>query len=179
MRCELCVHSWRIILGLSGHIDAMANPLSEQAPSLTLEEYKSLRGQIDYQVKDNRDLERYALIGTGIVYSWLASIDAPTLLVIPAWFFPPLLAIIGARRAHSISNRINQIAEYIRGIEAEVYGSTSPIRGWETMVQSAKETKSAPGLGRSRRVFWWLLITFTVTASVFGFLCQLRLLPAG
>ena len=138
-----------------------------------MEEYRSLRGQLDDEVKEARDLERYALIGIGLIFSWLASLENPTPMVTPAWLFPPLLAIMGWVRARSIMRHIDQVAGYVRKIEAHVYGAGGEIIGWETTVAQSKKAHSSPGLAASQRLFWQVVIVFSLLGSTYGFLCQL------
>jgi hypothetical protein len=140
--------------------------------SLVLEEYRSLRCQLDYQVKETRDLERYALIGLGLVFAWLASIEKPTPLTLPAWLFPPLLAIMGWLRAKSIMRRIDQVASYIQKVEEHVYGVSSDLVGWETSVANSRKANSSPGLASSQRLFWRAVILFSLCGSIYGFVCQ-------
>lgn len=97
--------------------------------AFVLEEYRSLCGQLDDQIRETRDLERYALIGIGLIFAWLASLEKPPPLVVPAWLFPPVLAIMGWVRAKSSMQRIDQVAGYLRRIEARVYGASGEIPG--------------------------------------------------
>jgi hypothetical protein len=156
----------------SAAVEGIASKEDLLLDSLLVEEYRSLRCQLDYQVKETRDLERYALVGIGLVFAWLASIERPTPLVLPAWLFPPLLAIMGWVRAKSIMRRIDQAASYIRKIEEHVYGVRGELVGWETTMAKSRKANSSPGLAASQRLLWRAAILFSLAGSVYGFVCQ-------
>jgi hypothetical protein len=142
--------------------------------SFLLEEYKSLRNQIDYQIKEDRDLERYAMIGIGLVYSWLASVPSPSHMIYPAWIFPPIIALLGMLRARSITKRIDQLSGYVQKLEEEVFDVER--YGWETYLKSARKRNRSPGLGKSRRIYWLVLVIFSIVASAYGFACHMQML---
>ena len=150
--------------------------MSTEAPSLReeliLEEYRSLRAQLDYQVRDNRELERYAVLGVGVVFAWLAPIEHPTHLVLPAWLVPPLIALHGRLRASTVSKRIDQLATYIQGLESQVRVSGSLSPAWETTLAQSRKRGTSPGLGANQRLFWRVLIAFSAAGSIYGFICH-------
>nr|VFK80113.1 MAG: hypothetical protein BECKSD772D_GA0070982_108512 [Candidatus Kentron sp. SD] len=47
------------------------------ANDFRIEEYKSLRAEIFEKVRETRILERYAILGTGVVWAWLLTTDTP------------------------------------------------------------------------------------------------------
>ncbi|HXA17887.1 MAG TPA: hypothetical protein VN380_12895 [Thermoanaerobaculia bacterium] len=138
---------------------------------LLLEEYRSLRGQLDYQIRDNRELERNAVIGVAAVFAWLASI-APTPIVLPAWLLPPVIAYLARLRSRGITGRIDQIAEYLRALEqgCNADGGLSPK--WETIVAECRQRRTGPGLASSHRLFWRVLLTFSASGALYGFVVQ-------
>jgi hypothetical protein len=142
----------------------------EICASFLLEEYKSLRNQIDYQIKEDRDLERYAMIGIGLVYAWLANVQNPSHMIYPAWLFPPLIAFLGMLRARSMARRLDQLSTYVRKIEEEFFDRKG--LGWENHLSKARARKKSPGLGKSRRIYWSVLILFSILASAYGFVCH-------
>ena len=136
---------------------------------LLLEEYRSLRSQIDYQIKEARDLERNVLIATGLTYAWLASVQAPSLLALPAWTFPFILALIGRDRAGRINRRIDSISKYISEIEKSMHGQSASggSIGWETRILDSR-TGGKSLLGTSQRRYWNLLLVGTFLVLVYG-----------
>jgi hypothetical protein len=136
---------------------------------LLLEEYRSLRGQLDYQIRDSRELERNAVIGVAAVFAWLASVT-PTLIVLPAWLLPPVIAYLAHLRSRGIAGRIDQIAEYLRGLEKGCGDEFSPK--WETTVAEYRQRRTSPGLASSQRIFWRVLVTFSISGAVYGFVVQ-------
>lgn len=140
--------------------------------ALLLEEYRSLRAQLDYQIRDNRELERYAVLGIGVVFAWLAPIEHPTQLVLPAWLLPPLIALLGRLRASAVSKRIDQLATYLRALEAQIRAPGSVTPAWETTLAQSRRRGTSPGLGSNQRLFWLVLIVFSLAGSLYGFVCH-------
>jgi hypothetical protein len=137
-----------------------------------IEEYKSLRAQLDYQISHSRDLERNVLVGCGAIYAWLAKETSPSLLSVPAWLFPVLIVAAGRIRAIRLMKRIDKLGAYIRSMESAALADSSGLRGWETELQGARATHRSPGLGKSHRSFWGLLLGFTVAALLYGVVVQ-------
>ena len=58
----------------------MANENSELHALLLIEEFKSVREGITLLIKALFEIERYSVIGAGLVYAWLASLQTPSFL---------------------------------------------------------------------------------------------------
>jgi hypothetical protein len=139
---------------------------------LLIEEYKLLRERIATLIKENFELERYSVIGTGLIYAWLASLQTPSFLVLPAWVFPPVLTILGMIRSEKLARRVEQLAFYVKSIEDTGYNNMPPY-GWENVLELAKKDGKTPSLSKNRRLYWYILISFTVLSSIYGFTFQL------
>ena len=153
----------------------MMNENSELHALLLIEEYKLLRDRIANVIKENFELERYSVIGTGLIYAWLASLQTPSFLVLPAWVFPPVLTVLGMIRSEKMSRRVEQLAYYVKSIEDAGYKNMPPY-GWENILELAKKDGKTPSLSENRRLYWKILIGFTVLSSIYGFTFQLLMI---
>jgi hypothetical protein len=150
----------------------MADKNSELHTLLLIEEYRLVRERIATLIKENFDLERYSVIGIGLIYAWLASLQTPSLLILPAWFFPPVLSILGMVRSDKLSRRVEQLAYYVKSIENIGYKNASPY-GWENVLERLKKDGRTSSLSENRRLYWYILICFTFLSSIYGFIFQL------
>ena len=110
------------------------------------------------------------MIGVGLVYAWLANVQNASHMIYPAWLFPPIIAVLGMLRARSMAKRLDQLSGYVRKIEEEVFDGKE--WGWETQMNKARTRNKSPGLGKSRRIYWSVLIVFSILASAYGFICH-------
>jgi hypothetical protein len=159
--------------------------------SLSIEEFKSLRSEIDARFRDSRSLEVYITGGLIAYYAWLITHCVPTLpgtlfgIHIPdsfPWLIAVLFPLLGSWRALVNTNRVLNIASYIRNIENNfdgLDGDGKRLRapGWEKEID---RIRTLPDAGKFKRgvlyvlrlgshVFFWLfMFGLTVFASVYG-----------
>jgi hypothetical protein len=134
------------------------------APPLTefhKAEYDSLRREIEASVKEARELEKYVLISTAAIWTWLAK-DGKDLGHPCLYWIPTILVVLAIFRSIALLLSIRKIAAYLRTFE-EVFASKPP-NGWETFVNHPRDHS----IWRSSAVFW--ISFFFVTCGVAGFM---------
>lgn len=128
---------------------------------LRIEQYRSLRVEIEQTIKDIRDLELYAVAGIVVYYSWLFTHSIPSITVARAfdrpiqstsiaWFIPVIVPMLGMWRVWSNVRQLLIAAEYVAKLESEFAAVGLPIgpsKGWENYLQRI----------RSRRKLWYRL----------------------
>lgn len=126
--------------------------------SFVLEEYKALREEILYLVKQSHLFEASILVGVGGIYSWLFS--RPLNHMNPLiWWLPFGITVLGAIRELGVRIRLFQLTEYIRRIEAEFL--SDEVGGWEHFLFSVRKKMKNTILGLSNILIW---AAFVVTA---------------
>lgn len=123
------------------------------------DELKELRRKINQAVQDARQLERYALALTGVIWTWLLTHDAS---FVPwfGWWIPFFLCSLGALRAKALFEEIGLLAGYVREREKASIGKAG---GWETTVNGRKSQKRRAMAGI---VFWLLLLAGTLGGAI-------------
>lgn len=130
-----------------------------------LEEYKSLRAEILYLVRQSYLFEAAILVGVGAIYSWVFSRetgDTSPLL----WWLPFGITVLGAIREIGVRIRIYQLAEYICKTESEFLSEGS--LGWEHFLIFVRRKKRNTLLGMSNILIWtsFVVITFLVALGI-------------
>ena len=82
---------------------------------LLVEEYRSLRGQIDYLIRDITSLERWAVIVSGALWSWLATRGSD--LPLPTYWCPLAMTFLFGLRALGLYTQIDTTGRYLRDLE--------------------------------------------------------------
>ncbi len=119
------------------------------------EEEAGLRDSVRATIDPARTLERYLLVVTGGVWTWLVAADSPAIPRISYWI-PFVLALLALIREVALSLDLQRMTSYMRDVEAEFCGSDHP-RGWENTVnpEGATRIPVAPLL------FWAILLVVT------------------
>jgi hypothetical protein len=131
----------------------MSKPAGQHTPLIDfhLIQYDALRKEIESCVQEIRTLERYALLGTGIVWSWLAAnpqLNIPYLF----WYIPLLFSLLGWFRTTALAVSVRRLSQYIREVE-EPYFCNEPGMGWETY----RFARVQPSIKLSVYTFWIIL----------------------
>ena len=82
-----------------------------------LEEYRSLRHQIDQYTRDLITLERWALIASGALWSWLATTFDQSNLPAMIYFAPAVVSTLLALRSYGIYQTNSITSKYLAEIE--------------------------------------------------------------
>ncbi len=107
----------------------MDSDFSERREFLT-DEIRFLRDQLRGVLAETRFLERYAVVLTGIAWTWLLTngdVDLPRI----SWWIPFFLTLVILTREVALYLEIRKLARYIRTKEGLFLGEEG---GWETEV---------------------------------------------
>jgi hypothetical protein len=118
------------------------------------EEIRSLRDQLKGALLEARSLERYAVVLTGVVWTWLLTNKGKNLPEI-SWWIPFFLTLVILTREAALYLEIRKLAGYIRAKEELFLGEKG---GWE-----AEVWRSSRKIGTFRApwpavLFWFLMI---------------------
>ena len=128
--------------------------------SFHLLQYEALRKEIESCIQEIRTLERYALIGTGFVWAWLASnpqLNIPNIF----WWIPLVFSFFGWLRTMALVASVRRLAAYIRHVE-EPYFCDETVIGWETY----KWVRVKPSIKLSVYTFWIALSIISIAAPL-------------
>lgn len=138
----------------------------EKKTEFILEEYRCLRSELDWQIREKRTLERYVLIAIGATYAWLVAFSNPSLSLIPIWFMPLLIVYLVEIRAKTISVQVKNLMSHIGRIE-NIFYKDEPEMGWIRNFDN-KKVRVPSGLGKSHSLFWRVAFITTLTFSILG-----------
>lgn len=131
--------------------------------SFLLEEYKALRSEILYLVRQSYLFEAAILVGVGAVYSWLFSRDPNNVNPI-VWWVPFGITVLGAIRELGVRLRLFQLAEYIRKIEHDFLNDETG--GWEHFLFFVRKKMRNALLGISNILIWMSFIVTTLLVAL-------------
>ncbi len=137
----------------------------EPEKAFLLEEYKALRAEIIYLVKQSYLFEAAILVGIGAIYSWLFSKE-PNIVNPIIWWLPFVITVLGAIRELGVRFRLFQLAEYIRKVEQEFLAGK--VGGWENSLFSLRKKMKNTILGLANILIWmtFVVTTFSVALGV-------------
>jgi hypothetical protein len=98
--------------------DALTKP-----ETFHLEEFRALRGEIEFYLTESRSQERYTLIALGAIWGWLILNHFQDRFL---WFIPVVLTIATTVRMVAMLGHFNNLGDYIKTIEHK-FGT----QGWE------------------------------------------------
>jgi hypothetical protein len=120
-----------------------------------MREHEHLRREIEIEKQVLDRLEVYAVIGTGLVWSWIvtSSISSKPMPEL-AWFIPTLFSVLGFLKTERSIKGVFKKASYLRNLE-KLVPKLEPLQGWENFIEE----------NRGKRPLWlnrlfWLLLTF-------------------
>ena len=142
--------------------------MNDQQFQFHLEEYKSLKTEIEYRVKGTDRIE-YVLVAAMIAtYAWLVSNGSDLKNNQWIWWVPVAIPIIGALRQAALLRRIVHLSEYIRTLE-QVLCSKNPPTGWETFLLGKRRKElSARLISITGFVLWGALVMFSLIIAFRG-----------
>lgn len=114
-----------------------------------IEEYKSLRKEIEVYLAEARSQERYVVIGVGAIWAWLLAHNNHENL---PWLMPVFLTAAVALRSFGIDRHFKQLKRYLCLLEKEF-----DVNGWEH-----QERKFS--VGAASNVLALILLLLTVIA---------------
>jgi hypothetical protein len=131
---------------------------SQDSFDFHMREFESLKKEIAVSIYEERALERYVLIGTGIVWVWLLTnqnVGTPKI----GWWIPFFFVLLGSLRSITLLLTIQRMAQYIKLIE-KVVTSSKGIPGWEHYC----EENRIPFVSISAGIFWGASLVATAIA---------------
>jgi len=144
----------------------MADPQSDsRILEFNISQYEEHRRCLLAAVQEEREMERYVLIGSAAFYSWLATQSASLKsFVSVASFIPAVIVFLSTMRMHALANGISAEAGYLRLLEVEIYKSASsdyagPV-GWERFVDANGTYGKTYEM--SKLLFWYSLLGLTL-----------------
>jgi hypothetical protein len=120
-----------------------------------LEEYKSLRTQIDEFMKDIMGLERWAVIVSGGLWSWLSTTEGKHLPGLIYWS-PALLSLLFGLRSLGVYVMMRRTGKYILTVERQL--DLPAGLGWQIFLCKQRP----PFATVSSVVYWCLLLAINV-----------------
>lgn len=128
-----------------------------------LEEYRSLKKEIEYRIKATEKIEIIVVGGITALYGWLSQqSDIPPKI----WWIPVGLTLFGLFRQIFLLNRIMEIASYIREIEAAF--CTDTLHGWENFLAEIRRKIKGNLLSISGYLLWVVLLIITTLIAING-----------
>ncbi len=135
--------------------------MSSARPSeFELKQYELLKNEIEADIHETRALERYALLGTGAVWTFLAA-NAVARQHIIIWWAPFVLTIFCALRSYSLILIIRTKSEYLRCIESKS-SYFNDLSGFATFWE--KERRGY--VGKTMAFFWAALLAVNLGTAI-------------
>ncbi len=139
--------------------------MNEQQLQFLLEEYKSLKSEIEYRVKATERIEYVAIVAVAAIYAWITQRTTPVSEFV--WWIPFLFPVIGIIRQFGLIIRLMDIAEYILKIEKEI--CLERPKGWEHFLKIKRVYNfSAVIISTSSFIIWLLLFLVTFVIGMKG-----------
>ena len=135
----------------------------QELSTLRIEEYKSLRSEIDRLNTDARTLEVSFTVGLAVFYGWL--LTRVSTFPNAVWYLPSVLAVLGGLRSLAILQHMMLIAQHLRHIEAEAF-ATEKTSGWETVLAAERRRITNRTIGWSSAAFWLLLLGLSLYVAL-------------
>ncbi|PHR86159.1 MAG: hypothetical protein COA78_38230 [Blastopirellula sp.] len=139
----------------------VAPELGERANAFLMEEYSSLRSEIENHLQDRKKLDGQVLAGIFGIYVWVftRSADVNVDLVRIALFIPSIVCVLGFLKWLSIMAKMFAAADYVVRIEKLLLDTDH--FGWEHFIQRRRSSRPVAG-----RIEGWVEILFWI--STFG-----------
>ncbi|NOT86176.1 MAG: hypothetical protein HOP02_15680 [Methylococcaceae bacterium] len=125
-----------------------------------LEQYKMLREEIFFHLRETRKLEIYAVAGVAALYAWLSTHNVALSAI---WFVGTIIPIFGGIRSLVSLHRIKEIAAYLRELENAFFTSNGLPKGWEIYFKG----QSRGTMTNIAKGFWVSLLIITIFAPFF------------
>jgi len=129
----------------------------ERWSEFLLKEFELLRNELDESVKEARAIERYALVTTGAIWSWVVAQTEETTIYQPLVWLPAILVLFFAFRALGLSVHVRDIGKHLAEIEQAFH--LPEDLGWEQLYE--KKYHGTPKR-ISVYVFWAGLLIATI-----------------
>jgi hypothetical protein len=130
---------------------------TRRAPELYLQTCAELKKEIAESIKEERLLERNAILACGAVYTYI--LEKTHQFPRVALYVPCAIALFGAYRTIVLMISITPRGRYLKRVEVLMLDDTV-LEGWETYFRAHYRF----GVGASMWLFWIVLIAVTIVA---------------
>jgi hypothetical protein len=149
--------------------DKTAHVITKPSEAFIFQECKQLRDEIWTRVQDQRATERYILIAFALTYSFLLFHEKPaseetSVIIMSAWYVPPLLAFLALARWCENVHCIHLIAHYTEKQEGQILGREG---GWESYLTRMNKGHGSVLVSGHYVAFWLFLIFCTMTIATY------------
>lgn len=128
--------------------------MDPEQKAFLVDELEELRQKINQAVQEARQLERYALTLTGVIWTWLITHNSSSVTWL-GWWIPCLISFLGTIRAKALYDEISTLSGYIAAKEKLFLGGSG---GWESHINSEKSQLKRSIAGTA---FWCLMLVST------------------
>ena len=132
--------------------------MTEMKEQFLLQEAAATRELIRTSIAEARTLERYCLVATAGVWTWLLT-KAQSETVSLGYWIPLAVACLALIRVAALYFDVGRAAKYLRDVEIVFLKGEVP-EGWETRVNPTDKTRLPIAAG----LFWALLLLATLLA---------------
>jgi hypothetical protein len=141
---------------------------AELTKQFKIEQFKSLRSEIEETFRNTRTLELYVVGGLVAYYAWimthcLPDISIPILYYPLQWLIPIGLPVLGLWRTWENMIRLGKIARFMHATEDDILSDAT--KGWEHFLITDKTRWDLPG---SYWAVWGLMILACIIIPPFG-----------
>jgi hypothetical protein len=141
----------------------MIRDMPTDPPHLHALEYPALREEILFLVRQSYVTENYVAIATAALYAWSAGNRGSEIASV-AWWVPVLFGVLGGVREIGLRNRIAQIGNYLRTVEADL--RQADHQGWEHCLHGLRQKRFGKILGFTSGLFWGVYLVATLLVAV-------------
>ncbi len=137
--------------------------LTKRQYDMSMEEYKYVTQEIQRQIKEVVELERYILLAISAIYTWLMS---KTISIPLLWGLPPIISFLAYIRTVSSAESIKVKADYIVKMQKETYKmhDTWEMQQYLSRVE-VRRSVSKRIFGATSELLWILSIIVTITLA--------------
>jgi ABC-type sugar transport system permease subunit len=143
----------------------------KSASDFHLEQLKILRAKADRLNEETRATERYVLLASGAIYTFLFA-QSPALHTLRSakfiWWIPPVLALLGGLRSYALGGYITGCDRYVK--KAEDALRLPGLVGWEHYWKDDPETQPLHTTVWVAKVVWLVAIVATILIAMIAML---------
>lgn len=140
----------------------------DQAEAMTayhLEEYKAVREEIMFHLREIEQLSRVALVAVAAIYVWILSSFEPERgmerIAVAIWWLPSIVIAVSWKKTEDMIRRVRTLADYLEKFQ-EIFADPR-LGGWETYARGeAKIVRRNRAGDWTGRVVWSLSLAVTI-----------------
>ena len=122
-----------------------------------LEEYKAVRAEIMFYLREIEQLSRVALVAVAAIYVWILTSFEPEAdlerLAVAIWWLPSVVIAVSWKKTEDMIRRIRTLADYLVRVQARF--ADAELGGWETFARGeARITRRNRAGDWTSRLVW-------------------------